>query len=86
MGGDAPDSHLETRTGKYLELTASAPDLTSAVSAVSGGGIVDPVTGQPLSLDEAICAVELVRETDVHANLRREHTVNFARLGDVGDA
>ena len=54
VGGDAPDSHLETRTGKYLELTASAPDLTSAVSAVSGGGIVDPVTGQPLSLDEAI--------------------------------
>ena len=46
--GDTHDSHLETRTGKYLELT---PDLT--VSSITGG-IVDPITGQPLSLDEAI--------------------------------
>ena len=42
--GDTHDSHLETRTGKYLELT---PDLT--VSSITGG-IVDPITGQPLPL------------------------------------
>ena len=46
---DATDSNLENRTGKYLELTPA--DLSA--SSV-GGGIVDPITGQPLSLDEAI--------------------------------
>ena len=48
---DTTDAHprLESRTGsKYLELT---PDLTA--SSISRG-LVDPVSGQPLSLDEAL--------------------------------
>eukprot|EP00092_Neocalanus_flemingeri_P001303 GFUD01001391.1.p1 GENE.GFUD01001391.1~~GFUD01001391.1.p1 ORF type:complete len:5580 (+),score=1489.94 GFUD01001391.1:543-17282(+) len=61
LNGDSTDSHSvdtgntltfnEIRTGKRIELASAG---ISTDLSVGAGGIVDPITGQPLSLDEAI--------------------------------
>lgn len=61
LNGDTTDSHSvdtgntltfnEIRTGKRIELASAG---ISTDPAVGSGGIVDPITGQQLSLDEAI--------------------------------
>jgi hypothetical protein len=61
LNGDTTDSHNvdtgntltfnEIRTGKRIELASAG---ISTDPSVGAGGIVDPITGQQLSLDEAI--------------------------------
>ena len=52
--GAAPHSADEIRTGKRIELVTAGPGATSDPAGLASAGISDPITGQPLSLDQAI--------------------------------
>merc|ERR1712096_280052 len=62
--GATPHSADEIRTGKRIELVTAGPGPTSDPAGLASAGISDPITGQPLSLDQAIRCGLIDTETE----------------------